>query len=48
MMRKSHEDAQPVDGSTSGVNTQLAQGAQQIGAGEKGFPSGVSSGSNAE
>lgn len=36
-----HEDAQPVDGSTSGANAQLAQGAGQIGGGEKGFPSGV-------
>jgi hypothetical protein len=43
-------DAQPVDGSTSGVaqqqaGSQLAQGAAQIGAGEKGFPSGLQNGS---
>jgi flagellar basal-body rod modification protein FlgD len=40
----SGRDAEPVDGSTSGVQqqpSQLAQGAAQIGAGEKGFPSGV-------
>jgi flagellar basal-body rod modification protein FlgD len=43
---------EPVDGSTSGVaqqqaaqpGSQLAQGAAQIGAGEKGFPSGLQNG----
>jgi flagellar basal-body rod modification protein FlgD len=44
------KEAQPVDGSTSGIaqqqagaqpGSQLAQGAAQIGAGEKGFPSGL-------